>query len=398
MAFGVTSTGFNKPTEADIEAELVEDFKAEFGDDVTLTPQTFLGQQLAIKKKREMQVWDAAESVYYSFFGTTATGVNLDRALFPFDREEAKKAGTILEFTGDAGETVPAGSQASTSDGVLFETLSAAEIESGGTVSVAAAAVEAGSAGNRATGTITNLPVTIPGVDSVTNTTPATGGTDSETDADFLARVQEEAQNSRGSSVPAIKEALLDLDGINSCNVEENATDATVGIMPPNSVRVIVRGSATDQQIAEAIFNVVAGGIGTVGSEEVTILDGADEYIIRFDRVVAVNVYAEYVLSVNSDWSSDFVDTIKARFLSYVGGVDPGGNNFEGIIAGVDVLNWKAIASQGVTDDLGIVEMVVYLSRNEDPSAGDGDANVEIGSDEEAVTDYDFINVVANPV
>jgi uncharacterized phage protein gp47/JayE len=397
MAWGVTINGFNKPTEAEIEEELVEAFKAEFGDDVVLTPQTFLGQELAIKKTREMQVWDAAESVYYSFFGSTATGVSLDRALLPFDREEPKKASTILEFTGDPDTEIPAGSQASTADGVLFETTMAAETDSLGVAEVAAVAVNTGTNGNRAIGTITSIPVTITGIDSVTNISPAIGGSDGETDPDFLSRVQEESQNSRGSSIPAIKEALLDLDGINSCNVEENDTDETVGIMPPNSVRVIVRGSASDQEVAEAIFGVVAGGIGTVGDIEVVVLDGADEYTIRFDRVTAVNVSAEYVLTVNSLWDPSYATIIKARCLAYIGGVDPDGNNFEGIIAGVDVLNWKAIAAVGFADDLGIVDMQVYLARSEDASTGDGDGNVEIDSGEEAVTDFSIIDVVTNP-
>lgn len=397
MAWGVTENGFSKPTEADIESELVQAFKTEFGDDVVLTPQTFLGQELAIKKAREMQVWDAVEKNYYALFGTTATGVNQERALFPFTKEEAKKAGTILEWTGDPATPVPIGSQASTADGVLFETLEAVETDSLGVVTVSAAAVEAGDAGNRAIGTITTIPVTIPGIDSVTNTTAATGGSDGETGPDFLARVQEESQNSRGSSVPAIKEAMLDLVGINSCNVEENATDETVGDMPPNSVRVIVRGSASDQEIAEQIFSVVAGGIGTVGAYEVVVLDGPDEYTIRFDRVTAVNVYAEYLLTVNSGWDSANETTIKARFLKYVGGVDPDGNNFEGIIAGVDVLNWKAIAAVGFADDLGIEEMDVFLSRDDDPSTGDGGNNVTIAPSEEAVTDYTLITINTIP-
>lgn len=397
MAWGVTENGFLKPTEADIESELVQAFKTEFGDDVVLTPQTFLGQELAIKKAREMQVWDAVEENYYALFGTTATGVNQERALFPFTKEEAKKAGTILEWIGDPTTPVPVGSQASTADGVLFETLEAVETDSLGVVTVSAAAVEAGDAGNRAIGTITTIPVTIPGIDSVTNTTAATGGSDGETGPDFLARVQEESQNSRGSSVPAIKEAMLDLVGINSCNVEENATDETVGDMPPNSVRVIVRGSASDQEIAEQIFSVVAGGIGTVGAYEVVVLDGPDEYTIRFDRVTAVNVYAEYLLTVNSNWTSANETTIKARFLKYVGGVDPDGNNFEGIIAGVDVLNWKAIAAVGFADDLGIEEMDVFLSRDDDPSTGDGENNVTIAPSEEAVTDYTLITINTIP-
>lgn len=397
MAWGVTENGFLKPTEADIESELVQAFKTEFGDDVVLTPQTFLGQELAIKKAREMQVWDAVEKNYYALFGTTATGVNQERALFPFTKEEAKKAGTILEWTGDPATPVPIGSQASTADGILFETLEAVETDSLGVVTVSAAAIEAGDAGNRAIGTITTIPVTIPGIDSVTNTTAATGGSDGETGPDFLARVQEESQNSRGSSVPAIKEAMLDLAGINSCNVEENATDETVGDMPPNSVRVIVRGSASDQEIAEQIFGVVAGGIGTVGAYEVVVLDGPDEYTIRFDRVTAVNVYAEYLLTVNSNWTSANETTIKARFLKYVGGVDPDGNNYEGLIAGVDVLNWKAIAAVGFADDLGIEEMDVFLSRDDDPSTGDGENNVTIAPSEEAVTDYTLITINTIP-
>jgi hypothetical protein len=395
MAFGVTDAGFIKPTEAEIESQLVDDFRAEFGSLVILSPETFLGQQLAIIKKRLVEFWDYMEGIYYTRFGSTSTGVNMDRALFPFLRLDAIKASTVLEFTGDEDSVILAGSLAQTADGVNFETIADAIIESGGIVLVDAICTQTGIIGNRPVGTITELPVTISGVDSVTNTTPATGGAEVEEDPEFLARVQEESQVAKSSSIPAIKAAIRALSGINQINIIENDTDATVDGIPPNTLHIIVRGSATDLEVATAIFGVIAGGIGTFGTTEVIITNGEDTYPTRFSRSVTVNVYVDYVVTVNTEWVEDNIAIIKARCLEYIGGVDPFNVEFEGVAPGEDVMNWKCIAclfNLGRLDDLGILDVSVTLSREVDPSTGETE-NIEILSTEEAVTDYSFITV-----
>ena len=53
-----------------------------------------------------------------------------------------------------------------------------------------------------------------------------------------------------------------------------------------------------DLEIATAIYNTVAGGIGTRGNQNITVQDeDGQDYIINFDRptYIDVNIEIEYV-------------------------------------------------------------------------------------------------------
>lgn len=399
MAFGVTSNGFLKPTENEIETILVELFRSEFGSNITLSPETFLGQQLAVLKKREQELWDVLEQQYYEQFFGTATGTNLDKVAFPFTRLGASFANVVLTFTGDDGTVIPINTIAETQDGIQFTTTEIGEIEdsSGGTstVQVTAIAVVAGISGNQAVGAITELPVTIVGIDSVTNETPAVGGADIESDADFTARVKIESQASKSSSVGAIRAAVLALDGVIQVTVNENDTEFEVDGIPPHSVQVVVNGSASVEDIATAIYSSKAAGIGTFGDETFTVTEESQSYIIRFDYASLVNIYVDINITVNNTWSSSSSDLLKARVLEYIGGVDLSGMEFPGVSAGEDILIWKVIASLfnlENRDELGILDVYIEISRFDDPSSGEA-GNINILPGEEAITDLSFITV-----
>lgn len=399
MAFGVNSTGFRKPTAAEIEAILVTAFEAEFGSDITLAPETLLGQELALLKKREQEFWDVLEQQYYEMFFGTATGINLDNVAFPFSRLGATFASVILTFTGDDGTVIPAGTLAETTAGIQFATTEEVEIEdsSGGTSTVQAnaVAVVAGTSGNQAVGAITELPVTISGVDSVTNATPATGGAAIESDADFIARVKVESQESQSSSVGAIRAAVIALDGVLQVTVNENATDDVVDGIPAHSIQVVVNGTATNQAIATAIYNSKAAGIGTFGSETYQITEEGQTYDISFDFASLVNIYVDVNLTINSEWVSANADLVKARVLEYIGGVDGNGVEYSGVQAGEDVFIWKvtaALFNLENRDNLGIEDVYIEMSRFDDPSSGES-SNINILPGEEAITDLTFITV-----
>lgn len=392
MAFGVTEAGFIKPTDAEVEQSLVEDFKAEFGSDITLAPETFLGQQLAIYKKRELEFFDALESVYLESFFVTSTGVNLDRTAFPFVRNLSQKATVVLTFTGDDMAVVPIGSLAETAEGIQFQTTALGTIDIT-TVDINAIAVVAGVSGNQAVGAITELPVTITGVDSVTNNTPATDGKDIESDADFNVRVKVESRTSKSSSVAAVRFAVLALEDITQVTVKENATDVTVNGLPSHSIQVVVNGAATDEDIANAIFQSKPAGIGTFGAESFVISEGGELFTINFDRSVLVNIFADVNLTVDSSYISANDDIVRARVLEYIGGIDPSGAAFPGLSAGEDVLIWKvsaALFNLESPDDLGITDVNILLSRTINPTLSE---TIIIAATEEAITDFSQIVV-----
>lgn len=104
---------------------------------------------------------------------------------FGFTPEPAARAQVSLRFTRPAALPaplpIPKGFRVARFDAVEYETLADAEIPAGSTeVTVAARAVEAGAIGNCPGGAIVVPRGALPGLQSVSNPTPATGGSDGE--------------------------------------------------------------------------------------------------------------------------------------------------------------------------------------------------------------------------
>ncbi len=131
-------------------------------------------------------------------FPQTAQGEYLDlhAQLRGVERREATEAEGVLRFTVDAAgaadREIAAGTVCMTAGLTRFETVEAGTLEAGETsVDIRARALEAGSAGNVAAGTILQMAVAPVGVSRCTNPAAFTGGTDREDDETLRARVLE---------------------------------------------------------------------------------------------------------------------------------------------------------------------------------------------------------------
>ena len=131
-------------------------------------------------------------------FPQTAPGEYLDlhAQLRGVERREATAAEGVLRFTVDAAgaadREIAAGTVCMTAGLTRFETIEAGTLEAGETsVDIRARALEAGSAGNVAAGTILQMAVAPVGVSRCTNPAAFTGGTDREDDETLRARVLE---------------------------------------------------------------------------------------------------------------------------------------------------------------------------------------------------------------
>ncbi|MDY3985138.1 baseplate J/gp47 family protein [Dysosmobacter sp.] len=134
-------------------------------------------------------------------FPQTAQGVYLDRhgTMRGLTRTAAAKAVGTLRFsvtTASAADvTIPADTVCMTAAGVRFRTLSEGTLTAGTlTADVAAEAVEPGSGGNAATGTVNILAACPVSITGCTNPAPFTGGSDQEEDEAFRQRILESYQ------------------------------------------------------------------------------------------------------------------------------------------------------------------------------------------------------------
>ena len=126
------------------------------------------------------------EQMYKAAFAETSWGeyLTMIAAEFGVDRKAASKATGTVTVTGTG--TVSKGSRFSTSAGNVFVTTKEADIKGSGDIPVEASLE--GADGNVAAGTIVNIPISIPGILSVTNAKAASGGYDEESDEDLLKR------------------------------------------------------------------------------------------------------------------------------------------------------------------------------------------------------------------
>ena len=106
-------------------------------------------------------------------------------------RNSAVKAKAVMKIVSGSGRIV-AGDLFETVDRIQFESTETKTVSQGDTFNVQA--VVAGTSGNVAADTITQIPVTINGIGSVTNPAPAEGGYAVETDNEFRRRYYEKLQ------------------------------------------------------------------------------------------------------------------------------------------------------------------------------------------------------------
>lgn len=136
---------------------------------------------------------DKISAVKDSTHAITAVGEDLDeiaerRYLYRLPAEYAEGE---VQFTGKAGEVIPAGSRVASAT-QLYRTVEDVSLTDGGVAIAKITALVSGSAANCGIGEIDRLPASIPNVSAVTNLTAVTGGRDAESDAELLERYQAE--------------------------------------------------------------------------------------------------------------------------------------------------------------------------------------------------------------
>lgn len=145
------------------------------------------------------------------------------------------------------------------------------------------------------------IPVTIVlGVTSINNpTTYTTLGINEETDAQLRVRRLQSVSLASQGYLSSLIAALLNVTGVTSATVTENDTDATdsQGI-PSHSIWVVVAGTFSDADVAQAIYDKRNAGCGMYNisgdpNYTITQVDGSP-FPIYWDVVSDENLYIEF--------------------------------------------------------------------------------------------------------
>lgn len=152
---------------------------------------TFENDVLASNSLEFQKIEVELEQAYKAAFAETSWGeyLTMRAAEFGVDRKAAVKAVGSVTVSGTKGASIPQGSLFATDDNLMFATDDAAVIPDTGHVDIAVTAQTAGIAGNVLANTITRIPMSIPGVSSVTNTGAMHDGYDEEDDTSLYNRL-----------------------------------------------------------------------------------------------------------------------------------------------------------------------------------------------------------------
>lgn len=186
-----------------------------------------------------------------------------------------------------------------------------------------------------------------------------------EDDESYRARLKAAAaarQAVKGASRPGIKAAVMAVEGVSFCSVNRNRgieTDETG--LPGKSIQVFVAGGS-DNDVAQAIYESVAGEANTYGGTFGTATDGDTTETMYFTR----QAYQSVFVSVTGDaWDSETTGK-PADYAAVARAVI--GDYFSGLIVGRDVFA-KQIESSLMVALPTLIDITVSVGITASPSA-----------------------------
>lgn len=374
----VDATGVIVPDTADLLLEVQDEYKAALGQNANTAPQTRLGVIISAEVLSRAEVVANNAAVANQINPNIAGGICLDALLALTGVDVPPATSTIasgVNVTGVYPTIIPAGSQAKTPGGDVFQTTEQVNLLPNGTGVVNFSAVETGpvpapaGAWEIETDVLGWETVNNPSVDSVII------GTLAPSDGE-LRDLRNNTLAAQGSSLSeAIISGLYNpaqTPGVRSLKYRENYTkvDATIdGIfLLANSIWVCVQGG-TNADIAATLLAFKTGGTNWNGAVAVNVTDpsSGQVYPVKFDRPTAVPTKAKATVKLPS--SSVTSDQVKQALLDYAAGLVP---DMPGFVVGGSVSPFEEAAAIN-TQIPG-----VYVRKMEVAKTGDAFGTVEV--------------------
>jgi len=361
MAATLTASGLTIQTIAEILAEALDAERTNASlPGLLAEPGSALGTINQTIADRERSLQEAIQAVYTSF-SIDASGAALDRVAQAFGLARLGATHSIVTVpvtnTSGAPITITLGSQLrNTSTGDQFETTAELTLGAGATDNLECRATVAGAVPVPATitwGWITS------GYTAVTfgNNAAGTQGTEAETDAELRSRWLVSYAVAGAGTIDSLVTALRALDGVTDARVYEN-TSLSVGITTPEIISLlpakafvaVVLGTATADQIAQAIWDHKPLGIEAWGSSNGTATDvnGATHTV---DYEAPSAVACSIVVDITGS-SGDYDAAINAALVAL----------FAALTLGEDVINQRALCA--VLDASGPDTTLVQVNIN----------------------------------
>ena len=328
MSFGVTPTGFVGRTWADILADLESEWRAIFGPDVDLSPNTPDAQILGVVAAALDTLWQELEAAYASFRPSQAQGAALsDLVQFNgLQRAPGSKTQVTVTLSTTGLVALNPTDRIESSNGDLFVPVLSSVWPNGSNVLFES---------------VENAPITVPAGDAWTIVTPVSKlvsvsnaapqsqvGSYVESDVDLRARRKRSTEAGAANISESLIAAVLAVSGVTRARLYENATNATLNGRPPHSYEVVAEGG-TDDDVAAALWSKHPLGIQSFGSTPVVVNDSLGHpHTINITRPAPVDIVVNVVTSITPEYPGTGDDDIKQAILDYASGALVPGEGF----------------------------------------------------------------------
>lgn len=326
----VTSTGYKLKTQNewfDEEKQMYLDIDPLWN----LDPSTPDGLKLAHDVEVFSALDETLQQAYNSKDPNKASGVDLDviASLTGTSRSEGTAStvtGFVLSGVASPLTTVPAGT--------IFESVTTGSrwtldqqwtLDSSGQATVDITCTVVGPTEADA-GTITRIITTVPGLTSCNNPSPATPGTEIESDSSLRVKRATAVGRPGNNQIDSMLGELYAVDGTRRVKVYENDTNTTDSNgLPPHSIAPIIDGG-TDADVAMAIYIKKNPGValyqaGTPISVDVTSPTYPDNVkTIKFSRPEYVDMIIAVTIKNDGSLPSNTQDLIRDAFIDFAAG------------------------------------------------------------------------------
>ncbi len=372
------------PYADDLLSEYQTLFKSVFPN-LNVEPSTPQGQLITSLVQTDLNTIGFLQNMINAFF-FGGTGFSLDIwawNLFRITRKEGINSQVVCEISGVARTQVPEGFQISDGEH-KFTIQNSVQIGLDGKVSALFIADELDDYQAPA-GALNQIVNVVLGVERVTNPNQASAPIAKESDSELFARCVDFGSIATNSSFRSILANVAAVSGVSKVNGIENYTDAEQAMqgltLPAHSFSLVVKGGEK-ADIANAIYNSRAAGVGMNGDVSVEIVLGNEAYNFKFYRPTIVDFSVSVTISTKNLTDANYEEFTKNAVINYINTLDIGAmitqpnlaNSIKSQIKGfelVDIKFGKKNAALGYD--------LVQLNGNEEANIAAADIVVNLG-------------------
>ena len=387
----INETGIHVNTYDDILADLIDQAKNIYGQDIYVDNDSLDYQYLSVQARQKYDTEQLAVYIYNGRSPATATGIVLDSIvkINGITRKAPSYSTCSVVLTGIYGKIVTIINGIVTDlNGYRWDLPPTVVIPASGSVTVVAECETVGAISALA-GDITIISTPTQGWISVNNLVAAVEGTPVESDSELRLRQTLSVALPSQTLLEGTGAGIASVSGVTKHKEYENDTNITdVNGFPAHSITCVVEGGV-DADIAEQIYLRKGIGCYTNGDVSENITDSYNNIsVIRFYRPNYVTIGIEIDITTLTGYSSSYEDLIKAALVGFINSYDIG-----------DDVVWSALWYQVqtvITDFKNPPFKITSLNIFEDGSPPGSPLTVDITIDAISVPYIETSNITIN--